>query len=64
MSKTGRLLDLLLRGLICLSPMGAIAYYSACAESDSTPRDWARARRRALVSNPIKGAAVIPLARS
>ena len=36
MSKLGHLWDWLLLELICLSPMGAIAYYNACVEKDES----------------------------
>jgi len=36
MSKLGRLWDLLLPGLICLEPMGAVAYYNAEAQSGAS----------------------------
>lgn len=35
MSEQGRLWDWLLPGLICLSPMGAIAYYNAAADEEA-----------------------------
>jgi hypothetical protein len=63
MRKLGRFWDWLLPGLICLCPMGAMAYYNANAETEAAHPDSERARRRGLVSNSLMGAAIIPVAR-
>ena len=63
MSKLAGLWDWLLPGLISLSPMGAVAYYSAGAEIEPPQRESARTVRRVLVSERLRGPAVIPLAR-
>ena len=64
MSKLDRLFDRLLPGLIWMCPIGAIAYYNADLEQETSPRDTSRAERRALVSDVVLGAAAIPLAHS
>ncbi|OLC23934.1 MAG: hypothetical protein AUJ02_04645 [Chloroflexi bacterium 13_1_40CM_3_65_12] len=61
MSKLGRLWDWLLPGLICLCPIGAIAYYSAGAEKEA-PRD-ASPRVGRLASGALRGSVAIPLVR-
>jgi len=63
MSKLGRIWNWLLPGLMCLDPVGAIAYYSAGAETDSQRPESARARRRASIPDAVRRAAIIPLAR-
>jgi hypothetical protein len=65
MSKLGRFWDWFLPGLICLSPMGAIAYYNAGleAEEEAPHYESKRAGRRALVSDAPRRTAVVPLAR-
>jgi hypothetical protein len=63
MSKLGRFWDWLLPGLICLCPMGAIAFYNASAENEAPHQDSASSVRRGVVSHPLIGAAVIPIAR-
>jgi hypothetical protein len=63
MSKLGRLWDRLLPGLICLCPMGAMAYYNAGAENDVPQHDSASTERHDLVSHSLMGAAAVPLAR-
>ena len=63
MSKLGRIWNWLLPGLMCLDPVGAIAYYSAGAETDSPRSESARARRRASMPDAVRKAAIIPLAR-
>ena len=65
MSRMGRFWDWFLPGLICLSPMGAIAYYNAGLETEgAAPRyESKRAGRRALVSDALRRSAVVPLAR-
>ncbi len=63
MSKLGRLWEWLLPGLICLSPIGAIAYYCAGAEIETPRYESKRAGRPALAADARMGAAVVPLAR-
>ena len=63
MHKLGRWWNWLLPGLICLCPTGAIAYYTASADTEAAHPDSERARRRSLVSNSLMGAAIIPVAR-
>jgi len=62
MRKLGRWWDWLLPGLICLCPMGAMAYYNTTAETEAAHADSERAGRRSLVSS-LMGAAIIPVAR-
>jgi hypothetical protein len=63
MSKLGRIWNWLLPGLMCLDPVGAIAYYSTGAETDSPRPESARARQRASIPDAVRRAAIIPLAR-
>jgi hypothetical protein len=63
MSKLSRWWDRLLPELICLCPMGAMAYYNVTAETEAAHPDSERAGRRSLVSNSLMGAAIIPIAR-
>jgi hypothetical protein len=63
MSKLSLFWDWLLPGLICLCPMGALAYYSATTETEAAPPESERAGGRGLVSNSVTGAALIPVAR-
>jgi hypothetical protein len=63
MSKVARFWDWLLPSLICLCPMGAVAYYSANAENEVTRQESARTGRGGVVSHPLVGAVVIPIAR-
>jgi hypothetical protein len=63
MSKLGRIWNWLLPGLMCLDPVGAIAYYSAGGETDSPRPESARARRHASLPDAVQRAAIIPLAR-
>jgi hypothetical protein len=63
MSKLGRFWNWLLPGLICLCPMGALAYYNANATYDA-PNHAASSRRWDPVSHPLAGTTVIPFARS
>jgi hypothetical protein len=63
MSKLGRFWGWLLPGLICLCPMGAMAYYNATAETEAAHPDSERGGRRSLVSNSLMGAAIIPVTR-
>lgn len=63
MSKLGRLWDRLLPALICLCPMGAMAYYNAGLEDVVPHQDSARTGRRDVVSHSLIGAAIIPVAR-
>jgi hypothetical protein len=65
MSKMGRFWNLFLPGLICLNPMGAIAYYSANleAEDEAPSSELKRAGRGVLFSHAPRRTAVIPLAR-
>jgi hypothetical protein len=43
--------------------MGAVAYYNACAEKDASHAEPPRVERRAVVSDVVRSAVVIPLAR-
>ena len=63
MSKLSLFWDWLLPGLICLCPMGALAYYNATAETEAAQPESERAGGRSLVSNSVMGAALIPVAR-
>jgi hypothetical protein len=63
MSKLGVFWDWLLPGLICLCPMGAMAYYNATAETEAAHPHSERARRRSEISISVVGAAIIPVAR-
>jgi len=58
-----RFWEALLPGLICLSPMGAIAYHYAGTEIAAPNRESKRGEPRVLVSEQLIRAAVIPLAR-
>jgi hypothetical protein len=60
MSKLRRMWDWLLPGLICLSQMGAIAYYDAGAE-DEQRYEPKRAEPHAPVSITFRPSPVIPL---
>jgi hypothetical protein len=62
MSKLGVFWDWFLPGLICLDPVGAIAFYSSGAEKESPGLEPASARRRELVPDAVRRAAIIPLA--
>jgi hypothetical protein len=63
MSKLGRFWDWLLPELICLCPMGAVAFYDARAEAAVPHQDLASTRRPDLDSHALMGAAVISIAR-
>jgi hypothetical protein len=63
MSKLSRFWDWLLPGLICLCPMGALAYYNATAETEAAPPESERAGGHRLVSSSVMGAALISVAR-
>ncbi len=63
MRKLERLWDWLLPGLVCLSPMGAIAYYNAVAEEEAPHPESARIGRLAPVSDELRGPVLFPLAR-
>lgn len=63
MSKVGRLWEWLLPELICLSPMGAIAYYNACVAKEASRQESPREERRAVDSGALRGSVVAPLAR-
>jgi hypothetical protein len=63
MRKRGSFWDWFLPELICLCPMGAMAYYNATAETKAAHADSERAGRRSLVSNSLMRAAIIPAAR-
>jgi hypothetical protein len=63
MRKLGRWWVWLLPGLICLCPMGAMAYYNAFLEDEAPHFESKRAGRRALVSQSHRRTAVIPFAR-
>ena len=60
MRKLGPFWDWLLPGLICLCPMGAMAYYNATAETEAHSE---RAGRRSEISTSVMGAAIIAVAR-
>jgi hypothetical protein len=62
MSKLGRLLDLLLPELICLDPMGAIAYYNSESENEAEHPEPAAARQRAHFPDAIRGPVVVQVA--
>lgn len=59
MSKVGRFWDWLLPGLICLSPMASIAYYSAVAEIETSQRQTANSPVRVVGSERRRSAAAI-----
>jgi hypothetical protein len=63
MGKLGKWWDWLLPGLICLCPMGAIAYYNATAETEAAHPHSERAGRRSVISTSVMGAVIIPVAR-
>ena len=63
MRNLGRWWNWLLPGLICLSPMGAMAYYNVTAETEASHPDSERGGRRGLVSKALIGAAIIPVVR-
>jgi hypothetical protein len=63
MRKQGRWWDWALPGLICLCPMGAVAYYIATAQRDEPDQDSASPGRRELVSRSPLRAPAIRLAR-
>ena len=63
MRKSDRKWDWLLLGLVCMSPMGAIAYYNARAEDEQHEHlAPARAPRHAVISETTPGPVVVPLA--
>jgi hypothetical protein len=64
MSRTGRFWVWLLPGLICLNPMGALAYYNAGleAEIEAPHHESKGAGRRALVTDAPRRKGVVPLA--
>jgi hypothetical protein len=63
MDKRRRYWNWFLPGLICLCPMGALAYYNAALEHEVLHFESKRAGRRALVSESPRRTAVIPFAR-
>jgi hypothetical protein len=63
MRKLGRWWEWLLPGLICLCPMGAMAYHNSTAETEASHPDSERAGRLSLDSGPPMGAAIIRVAR-
>jgi hypothetical protein len=63
MSAQRRLWEWLLPGLICLSPMGAIAYYNADARQAAPVPEAPTAKRRAPISDAVGSAGVIRLVR-
>ena len=63
MDKLGKWWDWLLPGLICLCPMGAMAYYNATAETEAAHPHPERAGRRNVISTSVMSAAIIPVAR-
>lgn len=64
MSKLSRFWDWLLPGLICLCPMGAVAYYTAGAEHAVPVQDPANTGWRNFVFQPRMGTADVSIARS
>jgi hypothetical protein len=63
MSKLTVFWDWLLPGLICLCPMGAMAYYNATTTTEAAHPHSERAGRRSEISTSVMGAAIIPVAR-
>ena len=63
MSKLSLFWDWLLPGLICLYPMGAMAYYNATAETEAAHPHSERAGRRRVISTSVMDAAIIPVTR-
>jgi hypothetical protein len=63
MRKLGRWWDWFLPGLICLCPMGALAYYNASLENEMPHFESKRVGRRAPVSESHTRTTVIPFAR-
>ncbi len=63
MSKLGRLWDWLLPRLICIDPIGAIAYYNSGFETETDHPEAAGARRRAHVPDASGGPVIVHLAR-
>jgi hypothetical protein len=63
MNKLSRLWDWLLPALICLCPMGAMAYYNSADETETAHPDSERAGRLGLVSGSPMGAGIIRVAR-
>ena len=63
MDKRRRYWNWFLPGLICLCPMGALAYYNAGPEHEVLHFESKRAGRRAQVSESHSRTAVIPFAR-
>jgi hypothetical protein len=63
MGKLSKWWNWLLPGLICLYPMGAMAYYNATAETEAAHPHSERAGRRSVISTSVMGAAIIPVAR-
>jgi hypothetical protein len=64
MRKPGWLWEGLLPALICLCPMGAVAYYTATAEHEVPDQDPASTKRNDLASRPPTGLAAVSIARS
>lgn len=62
MSKLGRLLNLLLPALICLSPMGAIAYYNSEFENEAEHPESAAAKQHPYFPDTLRGPVVVRLA--
>jgi len=63
MRESDRKWDWLLFGLICMSPMGAIAYYNARADEEQHQHPApAPAPRHALISETTPGPVVVQLA--
>ncbi len=63
MGKSDRKWDWLLLGLVCMSPMGAIAYYNARAEEEQHEHlAPARAPHHALISETTPGPVIVQLA--
>jgi hypothetical protein len=63
MRKSDRKWDWLLFGLICMSPMGAIAYYNARADEEQHAHPApARAPHHAVISETTPSPAVVRLA--
>ncbi len=61
MSGLGEMRDWLLPALIHLDPMVAMAYYQSVATDEASTKAPVTAPRRALVSNALRGMAVLDL---
>lgn len=64
MRKVDRLWDWVLPGLISLSPIGAIAYFNACAEEEAPHNEPMRHARHVVAPAALRPVSVVPVARS